>query len=78
MTSAVLATLSDVVGFLAQSFKPAAVFPAFIFVLLNEVFILPHLPEKGGISQIVALDLSDKLWLATVLSLVLGFGVWTK
>ena len=73
MTSAVLATLSDVVGFLAQSFKLAAVFPAFIFALLNQLIILPHLPQKGIVADLVALDLSGKFVIAVIAALLLGY-----
>ena len=70
---AFLATFSDVIGFLAQLFKLAAVFPSFIFVLLNEVIILPGLSQKGLGAQIVALDLLDKLLIAAIFSVVLGY-----
>jgi hypothetical protein len=73
MTSAILATFSDVIGFLAQSFRLAAVFPAFVFVVLNEILIVPHLPQKGLIAQIAALDLSGQLVIAAVCSLLLGY-----
>jgi len=73
MTSAVIATLSDVVGFLAQSFKLAAVFPAFIFTLLNEFLILPHLPKKGIVAELVNLNLSSKFVIAVVVALLLGY-----
>jgi hypothetical protein len=73
MTSAILATFSDVIGFLAQSFRLAAVFPAFIFVLLNEVLILPRLSQEGLVEQLVALDVAGKLVIAAVCSLLLGY-----
>lgn len=73
MTSAILATFSDVIGFLAQSFRLAAVFPAFIFVFLNEILILPHLPQKGLVAQVATHDLSGKLVIAAVCSLLLSY-----
>lgn len=73
MTSAILATLSDVVGFLAQSFKLAAVFPAFIFTFLNEVLILPHLPQRGLVAELAALDFSGKVVVAVAFALLLGY-----
>ena len=73
MTGAILATFSDVIGFLAQSFKLAAVFPAFVFVFLNEILILPHLPQKGLVAQVATHDLSGKLVIAAVCSLLLGY-----
>jgi len=73
MTSAILATFSDVVGFLAQSFKLAAVFPAFIFAFLNELLILPHLPQEGIVAELVALDLSSKFVIAVRVALLLRY-----
>jgi len=62
-----------VIGFLAQSFKLTAVFPAFIFALLNEWLILPHLPQRGLVVELVVLDLSGQLVIAAAFALLLGY-----
>jgi hypothetical protein len=73
MTSAVLSTFSDVVSFLAQSFKLAAVIPAFAFAFLHELVIFPHLPQRGLIGQVADLDVSGKAIVAGVFSLLIGY-----
>ena len=73
MSSAVFSTLSDVVSFLAQSFRLAAVVPAFIFVFLNEVIILPQLPPRGFIEVIQGLGMQDQILVAVVLALIIGY-----
>jgi len=73
MTSAVLSTFSDVVSFLAQSFKLAAVIPAFAFAFLHELVIFPYLPQRGLIAQVADLDVSGKAIVAGVFSLLIGY-----
>ena len=73
MTSAVISTLSDLVSFLSQSFKLAAVFPAFIFVCINEFCILPMLPESPFICEFDSLSITAKLLIAVLFALVIGY-----
>ena len=73
MSSAVFSTLSDVVSFLAQSFRLAAVVPAFIFVFLNEVIIFPQLPPRGFIEVMHGLGMQDQILVAVVLALIIGY-----
>lgn len=66
-------TISGMIGFLAQSFKLSAVFPAFVFAFLNEILILPALPQKGIIVEVTSLDLLGKSIVAIVVGLVVGY-----
>lgn len=73
MLATTFKTLSEFVSFLAQSFKLAAIVPAFVFLLLNQVVILPLLPGTDVIADFLMWSISYKFTLLTVLAFLLGY-----
>lgn len=58
---------------LADSLKLPTLFPALIFVGLNNLFIAPHLRYQPLIKDLVNRDLKDQALLIVILSIMLGY-----
>lgn len=75
MLSTSFKTLSDLVTFLAQSFKLSAIVPAFIFLFLHDILIVPYLPAISPINNYQNLDLTSKYIGILVGALLLGYSL---
>lgn len=73
MISAVISSFSEAIAALFQSFRLAFVLPAFLFWVLNVVFIFPTLPQTGYIKWISDRQSSSQLALMVALSFLLGY-----
>jgi hypothetical protein len=68
--SAILSSLSELVKYIADLFRLSTVFPAFIFVLLNQIFVVPYFKNLPLFSGLASLELKDQALIGAALAIL--------
>jgi hypothetical protein len=71
--NAILSSLSELVKYIADLFRLSTVFPAFVFILLNQLFIVPYFKNLPLFNKLASLDLKDQALIGAALAILGGY-----
>ncbi|MBN1886477.1 MAG: hypothetical protein JW850_00740 [Thermoflexales bacterium] len=71
--NAIVTSLSELVKMLVDAFRLPALFPALLFVMLNQFFILPSFRFLPIVNEIAGRDLQDQAFISGALAILLSY-----
>lgn len=69
----IINTLTELIKMLADLFRFPSLFPAMLFVVLNQLFILPHFESISLVKKLSERDMSDQVLAGAVVAVFLGY-----
>lgn len=66
-------SLGDFLNLLVQAFNLSSIFPAFVFVILLQLYVLPVLPEDSPLYLVETMDISAQTGVTVILVVLLAY-----